>query len=98
MKSGSNEFQYLLKRIDFVIDLLDVHRDLLCHSEVNQFYYMEKRAELLFLSEQIEGCEKRVTDLSGYFKASVGEIEARLERDSNWLCSHTGNVPPMLAS
>lgn len=87
------EFQNLLGQIDFVINALDAHRDLLSHNQVNQFYYMEKKAELLFLSSQIKCCEARVIDLKRFFDSTCREVESKSKGDVAWLKKYTGAPP-----
>lgn len=89
------EFQNLLAQIDFVIHALDVHCDLLSHNQVDQFYYMEKKAELLFLSSQIKCCEARVSDLKRFFDSTCREVESKSKGDVAWLRKHTGVASPV---
>lgn len=60
-------------------------KDFTVHQRINQFYYMQKKAELLALSEQLEETQKRVSHLTTFIEKEYACIVSQWIHDIRWL-------------
>jgi hypothetical protein len=78
----------LNKFIDKLQDLvrqLEHERNVVVHQHVNQFYYMQKIAELKALAEQFAEAEERVAVVSGWIDEEYANLFRQWRKDLHWL-------------
>lgn len=81
-------FSSLVKDVDRFVIMLTNDNDLALHEKVNQFFYMEKVAELRVLSDRIEELRSRLNILEASASNCYQLVSERLTSDQAWLSSH----------
>lgn len=75
----------LVDRLQHFSSRLEIIKDLNVHQHINHFYYMQKKAELLALSEQIEEAKKRLSGLIAFMDKEYTTVFFQWSHDIRWL-------------
>lgn len=79
------KFPKFLNCLDKLVSDLRRHHKIPVHTEINQFYYMQKIEELKELKQQLTDAEKRLKFFEQNFEAKYKEIFLRWSKDARWL-------------
>ncbi len=80
----SSKVQKLLSRLKSFISQLDKRDEIGLHSQVDQFYYMTKAAEIKELLEQVEESKKRQEVLCARLATKYSETFNQWQKDARW--------------
>jgi hypothetical protein len=83
-----NNAKKLLRRIDEIVCALNGKKSFQVHQHVDQFYYMEKRAELSLLIEEREKLVERLAVVDRWIDVKYSEIFCRWKVDIRLLAKH----------
>jgi hypothetical protein len=75
----------LVDRLQRFSTELEKIKDLNVHQRINQFYYMQKKAELLVLSDQLEETRKRLSQLAEFLEKEYTSVVSQWINDIRWL-------------
>jgi hypothetical protein len=75
----------LITRLDTLVTYLNKHDEFRIHQKVDQFYYMQKRAELLMLVEQFEELQERLDRTNQWIDNTYVETFDHWRMDRLWL-------------
>ena len=78
----------LVQKIASLISTLEQSSELSVHSTIEQFYYMERVAEIKFLNEQMQDLEARLEMLKSARELRYFELASRWRVDARWLHRH----------
>jgi hypothetical protein len=78
----------LIDELDSFIVILGQDNTLVVHNTIDQFFYMEKAAELRTLVTTIDELQSRITLLRNQASISYTEINRQLSTDKSWLGSY----------
>lgn len=85
------KFEKILKSLDKLISDLAANQKLPVHSNVNQFYYMQKIEELKVLKERLDEEIKRLKFVEANFEEACHEVFLRWQKDARWLNMYLEN-------
>jgi hypothetical protein len=77
-----------VKEVDDFVDVLSLERDLIVHNRIDQFFYMEKAAEVRVLYGRIEEFRTRLNILQASIEVCYEVVRERLNADKAWLTQH----------
>lgn len=77
----------LIEKLQDLAARLDEEKDLVVHQRVNQFYYLEKTAELKILQEQFEEAEMKINQLTKHIECEYALVYNQWRKDIRWLNS-----------
>ncbi len=75
----------LVDRLQHLSDRLERIKDLTVHQCIDHFYYMQKKAELLALSEQLEETKQRLSNLTKVIEKEYNSTFSQWHYDVRWL-------------
>lgn len=92
VKTLDHRFEKLADRINDFINDLRMNNTLEVQGKINQFYYMQKMAELETLKESLDETLKRAKFFQDTFEARYNELAASWSRDARWLNQHINSL------
>ena len=75
----------MIAKLDTLVTYLNEHDEFRVHQKVDQFYYMQKRAELLVLVEQFEELQERLDRTNQWLDNTYVETFDHWRDDLLWL-------------
>ncbi|HYG18909.1 MAG TPA: hypothetical protein VD816_08265 [Ohtaekwangia sp.] len=74
-----------IDKLQELVRQLEKDRNVVVHQHVNQFYYMQKIAELRTLAEQFAEAEERIVRVSGWIDEEYATLFRQWRKDLHWL-------------
>ena len=75
----------LITKLDTLVSYLNKHDEFRIHQKVDQFYYMQRRAELLILIEQFEELQERLNRTNRWIDDKYSDTFDQWRTDLLWL-------------
>lgn len=75
----------MIGKLESLSTLIALKTDLVVHREVNQFFYMQKIAELEFLLNEHEVACKRIADLELWLEQRYHDSFHEWKKDLRWI-------------
>ena len=75
----------LVEQLDHFVDVLGLDKDLQVHQKIDQFFYMEKLAEIRVLVDSVKELRKRISGLEGQKVVCYYLMTEKLLLDRTWL-------------
>lgn len=75
----------LLIKIESIIVILNRERSYRVHQQVDQFFYMQKSAELSLLIQHYEELQEQIDQIDEWVEEKYVEVFNRWKKDARWL-------------
>jgi hypothetical protein len=88
------KLEKFINHLNTLIETLESHRrDAAIQRQTNQYYFMQKEAELRLLYEQIENASKRLKFTEDTFNKVYSEVFIRWRKESRWVNQYLQESP-----
>jgi hypothetical protein len=74
-----------IQQLEDLVRLLKTSKDIMIHHHINQFFYMQKIAELKILVDQKQEVKQHLNNIDHFIQSQYNLVLVEYQRDIQWL-------------